>query len=246
MVPWLPADPPVDIPDVVARLRLIDERLPRGDGFWWFNKLYLMATLEIERAHAAGEFANPRFLSRWDALFADLYFAALRLSDDPAAMPRAWRPLAEARSHRGVAPLQFAIAGMNAHINRDLPVSLFQACRELGLVPEGAVERDFLKVNDILRRAQDEAAATFSSPLLRWIDRVFGTVDDALRMWSIERARDAAWTNTLALWALRDNTRAWQRHLDILDGLVGYAGRGLLHAAPVWLPRCVAFPSAAT
>jgi hypothetical protein len=242
---WLPPDVPVDIPDVVARLRLIDERLPRGDGFWWFNKLYLIATLHIDAAHRAGEFEDAGFLSHWDALFAQLYFVALRrASTAPDDVPRAWKPLCEARSARAIAPLQFALAGMNAHINRDLPVSLFDACRERGLVPARgtAVERDFLKVNEILQRAQDEAAATFSSPFFRWVDRVLGRTDDALRMWSIERARDAAWHNTEMLWALRDAPADWQRHLAILDGLVGYAGRGLLHPAPAWLPRCVTFP----
>ena len=51
----------------------------------------------------------------------------------PADTPSAWVPLFAQRSRRGVAPLQFALAGMNAHINRDLPVALVTTCRELGL-----------------------------------------------------------------------------------------------------------------
>ena len=32
----------------------------------------------------------------------------------------------------GTAPIQFALAGMNAHINRDLPLALVETCDELG------------------------------------------------------------------------------------------------------------------
>jgi Family of unknown function (DUF5995) len=53
------------------------------------------------------------------------------LGDGP--VPRAWVPLLEARAKRAVLPLQFAVGGMTAHINRDLPLVLVQMCEELGI-----------------------------------------------------------------------------------------------------------------
>ena len=73
-------------------------------------------------------------------------------------MPRAWAPLFEARAKPRIAPIQFALAGMNAHINHDLCLALVATCKELGLgLDLGSPQhRDYLKVNAILERVEDE------------------------------------------------------------------------------------------
>jgi hypothetical protein len=54
-------------------------------------------------------------------------------------------------------------------------------------------------------------------------------------MWDVERARDAAWTNAQALWALGDEPSLAGEYLLALDRMVGFAGRGLLVPADSWL-----------
>ena len=44
------------------------------------------------------------------------------------AMPTAWQPLFERRADPGIEPIQFALAGMNAHINHDLPLAVVATC----------------------------------------------------------------------------------------------------------------------
>ena len=53
-------------------------------------------------------------------MFAGLYFAAEDTLRSGAPCPIAWRPLVEERSARR-APIQFAVVGINARINHDLP-----------------------------------------------------------------------------------------------------------------------------
>jgi hypothetical protein len=53
-------------------------------------------------------------------------------------------------------------------------------------------------------------------------------VDDVVAMWDVGRARDAAWTNGQALWALRDEAPLASQFLLALDRMVGLASRGLL------------------
>jgi hypothetical protein len=53
-------------------------------------------------------------------------------------------------------------------------------------------------------------------------------LDDVVAMWDVARARDAAWANAEALWALRGKRALSARFLDALDRAVGMAGRGLL------------------
>jgi hypothetical protein len=58
-----------------------------------------------------------------------------------------------------------------------------------------------------------------------------------IAMWDIRRARDAAWCNGEALWALRADTRLRSEFLETLDHTVGFAGRGLLVPADTVLRR---------
>lgn len=101
--------------------------------------------------------ADARYLETLDVRFAGLFFSALdSYGRDPAKTPSAWVPLFAGRARRGIAPLQFALAGMNAHINRDLPVALNATCRELGLdlrtaSPEHA---DFERVDSLLAQVE--------------------------------------------------------------------------------------------
>jgi uncharacterized protein DUF5995 len=103
---------------------LVDS-LPRRDGISCFVRLYLAVTEGVQAQLRGVEFAAPQFTMRLDVVFADLFFSALNAYEqDRLSTPSAWVPLLESRSRRGVAPLQFALAGMNAHINRDLPAAL--------------------------------------------------------------------------------------------------------------------------
>src|SRR5438128_8815584 len=109
---------PASLPEVLERMRAIEAGLPRTDGVACFVRLYLAVTKGVQAELRGTAFAAPRFLAHLDVAFADLFFGALEAYErDPATAPRAWLPLFEARTHRGILPLQFALAGMNAHIN---------------------------------------------------------------------------------------------------------------------------------
>ena len=56
-----------------------------------------------------------------------------------------------------------------------------------------------------------------------------------LAMWNVDRARDAAWTNAQALWALGGAPPLASDYLLALDRMVGLASRGLLIPADTWL-----------
>ena len=218
--------------------------LPRGDGVACFTRLYLAVTEGVRAELAAGtEYRDARFLERLDVVFAGLYFDALDAFERrPGSEPHAWAPLFAARRARGIAPLQFALAGMNAHINRDLPVALVAVARELGIVVEDGTPQhaDFLSVNAQLAATEAKVKHDYVTGWLRRLDRIvhrFDRIDDVVAMWDVERARDAAWTNGEAMWAIRDSADLSAAYLDSLDRMVGFAGRGLLVPADTWLQK---------
>jgi hypothetical protein len=176
-------------------------------------------------------FADARFLETLDIHFAGLFFTALdSYAADPATAPSAWVPLFEQRSRRGIAPLQFALAGMNAHINRDLPVGLVQTFVGLGIEMErpSPQSADFDRVNGVLATSEAEVRARTFTPLMAELHRDFDGVDDVAANWSVQEARAAAWVNGAALWHLRSFPTLGADYLETLDGMVGFAGRGLL------------------
>jgi hypothetical protein len=241
MTDELPA--PASVAEVVARMESSVSMLPRADGIACFTRLYLSVTEGVQERLAGLVFADPRFLARLDVAFADLFFSALDdASSNPARLPRAWAPLVESRSARGIAPLQFALAGMSAHINRDLPIALVATCRELGIgLEEGSPQHaDYLHVNAVLAEVEATVKAQYLTGWLSRLDRLVHRVhrlDDVVAMWNVERARDAAWVSAEALWALRDEPELSARYLVALDRMVGLTARGLLVPADTWLRR---------
>jgi len=222
---------PARIDGVVERLRAIETALPERDGVRAFTSLYLAVTEAVDERVRPGTFADPAF-TRWlDVVFANLYLRALRAHVlGPKRPPRAWGALFEARSGRGIAPIQFALAGMNAHINRDLPLALVETCRARRLVPlrGSAQHADFGAIDGLLAETEARVRADLARGLVGWADEALGELDSVVAMWNVRRARAAAWVNAEALWALRDVPLAAGRFAVTLDRLVGLAGRGLV------------------
>ncbi|HEY5618034.1 MAG TPA: DUF5995 family protein [Vicinamibacterales bacterium] len=221
------------IHDVITAMRAIEAALPERDGVRWFNLLYRTVT-EAVQADAAGWEDWP-FLQRFDVAFAKLYFEAVTSwESDPTRTARAWRPLFQARHDGNVAPLQFALAGMNAHINNDLVIALDRLAQSEKQYPskDGERYRDFLRVNDVLERVEVELQPVLSTGVIGALDVALGDLDTILAMWKVRNAREAAWTNGEVVWHLRVAPHLRREYLARLDHMVGFAGRGLLAPIP--------------
>lgn len=231
--------PVSSINDVLSIMTAIDSSLPDCDGVKWFNRLYLVVTRSVQQAVTGLAFRDPQFMSKLDVAFANLYFAAIAAGDvNPSRAPSAWRPLLCARRNSRIARLQFALAGMNAHINRDLPQGIVQVFEALGGDPSSdeARHQDFDSVNDLLERVEGEVKADFSTGVIGVVDVAAGRVDDIAAMWNVRVAREAAWTNAEVLWTLRDIPPIRGAFFDTLDRSTGLAGRGLLIATAIDTP----------
>jgi len=164
----MPARAASTVAEVIARMRAVEVTAARSDGVACFARLYRQVTEGVSAEFGGNGFANPQFLERLDVRFANLFFSALEtFEQDPARTPSAWQPLFSGQSRRGIAPLQFALAGMNAHINRDLPLALVATCEELGLeLPGGArwraarpsLRRSRRRTPPVRRRCRHESA----------------------------------------------------------------------------------------
>ena len=210
-------------------MEAIDAATAPADGLACFNRMYLGVTRRVDSDLGQGFFADPVFMTTLDVTFANLYFAAAGAAGDPAAVPLAWRPLIEQRAAAGIDPVQFALAGMNAHINHDLPLAVVSTCTELATTPAaGAHLADYQKVDQLLAAAEQSVRQSFESAPELAIDRHLQAVNNLIASWTINSARDLAWNNSLLLWELRDIPLARQLFLDNLAAITATASRLLL------------------
>jgi hypothetical protein len=222
-----PAD---DIAGAVERMAAIESVLAPDDGVAAFNKMYLRVTQEVGKAVEGETFEHQEFLDRLDIVFANHYFAAFDADASHERVPRAWAPLFEARHKPHTHPIQFAFAGMNAHINHDLGIAVLGTCDELALEPvDGSPEhRDFCATNEILDKLMPSVKAWFADGIMGRFDRDAGWVDDAFERWVIAEIRSVAWEVGQLVYRMRDHPRLQKLFLDNLARTVSIAGHGLL------------------
>jgi hypothetical protein len=214
---------------VVSRMRALDAALPARDGVAVFNRVYLAVTEAVDRRIDAGLFADPRAAATLDVRFAERYLDAVDAAAQDRRPPACWRPLLQFRRHPGVRPLQFALAGINAHIGHDLALAVVDACRTLGCEPAD-LEDEFDRVGDLLVSLEERIREDLmpGPDLLQIAD----PLTHLLGSWSLERARDATWSAARALWALRRLPDVAGEFTERLDAAVGFAGRMLLTPLP--------------
>ena len=152
----------------------------------------------------------------------------VRADSEGRRLPECWEPVFASRS-APLAPIQFAIAGMNAHINHDLSVAVVTACEQLGLSPSSrGVRADYQKVTGLLAEVHEEVRQSFLDGLVLAVDQELTPLLTLVGSWSIGRARDAAWVNSEVLWQLRATPLLREEFRVSLCRAVGLAGRTLL------------------
>jgi hypothetical protein len=237
----LTVGPARSVGEVIRKLQAIEDRLggrysqrtpdlAPSDGVACFNGLYLKTTEAVNAELKSDGFEQPDFIDRADVLFANYYLAAFDASALGTELPEAWKPLFKRRGEiERVHPLQFALAGMNAHINHDLAFAVIQTCDEQGRTPreDTPEHRDFTKINEILEAVERRVDQDFSGGVIERADLVLGSTDELAIMWNIANARELAWDVAKVLWPLRDDGAIFRGVDDLIGELVGFAGYGI-------------------
>lgn len=215
------------VPEVLSRMRTIAAETPPGDGAGVFNSVYQRVTeTMLQRLNVGDFFSDAAFMTEMTVRFASYWFAAYDAHDH---IPKAWEPLFAVRSRRGVLPIQFALAGMNAHIEHDLPLAVNDTCTARQRTPtDPGVRDDYEKINDLLAEAEAAIRRSFLTELEQAVDDHITAVAHLVSSWSIEKARDFAWLNTQTLWELRRVNRLYRAYTVGLAHTVGMGSRFLL------------------
>ena len=220
--------PPASIDDVIQIMKRLDAALPGNDGLKWFNLLYLQVTQQVQQHPPVDGWKAPIWLARLDVIFATLYFKAIADSLSGNPIPSSWQALFEARQRTGIDRIQFALAGMNAHINHDLALALLAIDSEIhqGFSLNTPEHQDYEHVNDLLQAVLPQALTLLATGILGQLAEDTGKIGKLLAIWNVRVARDLAWDFA---GHLKSIPQAFQNFtLATQDQLTGALGRTLL------------------
>lgn len=240
MFPYDPAllallrTPPQSIADVLQTMQSIETVCCSADGLRWFNGLYLQVTQAVETRVASSGFMDPVWLTELDVQFARLYFGALETALLEKPCPGCWQILFARRDQDAIARIQFALAGINAHINHDLPQAIVSTCQITNTLPQHgeAHYNDYTALNATLDSLIESAKHTLHVRLLGDPLPPVSHVEDTIGAWNVSVARESAWHNAEILWHLRSVPPLSAAFLDTLDGLTTVTGKTLLVPVP--------------
>lgn len=187
------------IQEVVAALDAIIRQCEmRGSRQAYFAVLYKGMTEAVRDAIAAGHFEDAARMERLDVLFANRYLDAWQQYGQQQNPSRSWQAALDACDDDTLIVLQHLVLGINTHINLDLAIAA-------ALTAPGdtvfAMQRDFDKINDIISALTDDMQLKLERVWwpMRLIRRVMRDRDRAVIEFSITKARQAAWANSVAL-----------------------------------------------
>lgn len=218
---------------VVSRMDAVRAPLAASDGVAVFLDLYRQVTVLVAQRVMDGTFKDPAFAEALDVVFAGIFLDVPQRIAAGTPVATAWAPLVEARAVP-LFPIQFALAGMNAHINHDLAVAVVNTCKQRNRDPEsGSIHADFNRINGVLSdlvapiRSEflDKAVVVYGAPL--------APLANILTNFSMDRARDAAWASALTMWAVRGVPLVPQLTEQTLANTVNLVSRQLLTHFPV-------------
>lgn len=212
-----------DIDDVLKILDgIIAECKAASDPLGYFPALYRQVTLEVKQGIAAGFFDNGPRMARFDALFANRYFAAYQAFRSGGQPTKSWRVAFDGTRSGQLIILQDLLVGINAHINLDLGVVAGETFQGAALT---GFHDDFDKINDILGGLLPKVEMVVGqfSPLLGILSRIGGRDVIEVLDFSMDAARDDAWLHANLLSVMPPSGRPLA--VKALDDKVAFLGR---------------------
>ncbi|MBK8705004.1 MAG: hypothetical protein IPN33_16525 [Saprospiraceae bacterium] len=188
-----------------------------GDRRFIFLRCYSMMSANMLTAIEEGRFANSPWVTKLMLRFAEYYFDALALYDqNQEQTPAIWLQVHNAARLPDTHVMQNLLLGVNAHINYDLPLALYDCLHHewarLDEAQQRSRQNDHETVNQIIGDTIDAVQDTVVEPLsptMALVDRLMGRMDEWLLSQLITAWRHDVWNVALQLLAASDES---QRH----------------------------------
>lgn len=203
-------DPVTTIEEVLERQHEIADyihgTLGDGDGIWIFNDLYITITEQVKKGCDKSNYKDTPFMTALDVAFANRYLEALRDNEKrPGSESGPWKALINARGNPNLQKLQFAAAGVNAHINFDLAQALCATWKQVKPTRGTDQHETYQAIDAVFAAEMDRLRHEFENKVEARFDR--GLVSKLLDLVGdlfVDETRNVAWAQARTMWALRD------------------------------------------
>lgn len=188
------ASPATTIDEVITQLTAIVEWSKQNNSrMGYFAALYRKVTIQVKKGIQENYFDDGPRMERLDVIFANRYIRACYLHFTDQTPTKCWVRAFDATQHWWPIVLQHLLLGMNAHINLDLGIAAAET-----VPPEElqSLKGDFEKINKVLAGLVGDVQSELAQiwPVLRLLNRFLGSAQTAIINFSMEKARDAAWS----------------------------------------------------
>ncbi|SIN67105.1 hypothetical protein SAMN05444394_0482 [Algoriphagus halophilus] len=193
--------------DVLNRMDfLIRDWKTKNDDRQVFLSCYRLMTGNMFQAIEMDEFHDRVWISTLLHRFANYYFDALECYDCGKTSPKIWQEVHQCTAELNLRQVQYLLMGVNAHINYDLVLTLFdlldQEWPHLSREEQQLRYEDHCKVNEIIATSIDQVQDELINPsdlLMEWMDHVFGNLDEYLISSLITHWRQEVWDQACVL-----------------------------------------------
>ena len=196
------------IDEVIRKLDLIiQDAETHNDPAGYFAALYQKVTIKVKEGIANGYFDDGARMEQLDILFAKRYIDAWRAYKLCDRMSASWKKAFDQGPRYWPIVLQHLLVGMNAHINYDLGIAAAEISKGKEL---DDLHDDFNRINTILSELVHEVQDNLSSvwPMLKYLLKLTGKVDDYLVDFSMKLARDGAWKFASEYFNVKESEKA--------------------------------------
>ncbi|HWB85560.1 MAG TPA: DUF5995 family protein [Bryobacteraceae bacterium] len=218
------------IDEVIAALdAIITDARQSANRLGYFAALYRRVTRAVKDGIAAGRFQDGGRMGRLDVIFANRYLDALSEYRAGRQPTHSWAVAFAGAANPLPIVLQQLLAGINAHINLDLGIAA--ATTSQG-APIAALQADFNQINAVLAEQVGAVEMEMAeiSPLIGLLEKCGLTTETCLINFSLNKARDCAWSRALQLTATPQCR--WNALIAQLDLEVAILGQMVLTPTP--------------
>ncbi|MCZ4317508.1 DUF5995 family protein [Aequorivita viscosa] len=193
-------------PVLVKMARYADDWKATKDSRHVFLSCYHLMSTNMVSAINNNEFHDSAWVNTLLHRFADYYFDSLTCYDCGDLTSKVWEHAHKTTCTKELSELQCLILGVNAHINYDLVLALFDLLKpewnSLSITQRQQRYEDHKHVNYVIActidRVQDEILEPLN-PMLEWVDSLLGRMDEYLISKLITSWREDVWENTQML-----------------------------------------------
>ncbi|HLL53437.1 MAG TPA: DUF5995 family protein, partial [Myxococcaceae bacterium] len=192
---------------------VVGELQGAGDARAIFPDVYGIITRNVTEALPTDFFQAPEIISRLAGRFGSLYLETLvRSAEGRHQTSAAWELAYERAKDADALPVEHAALGINAHINFDLALGIYQIIEELGIGSDlstlNKFKHDHDAVNEILEKSLpqclDRLIAQYGCPATPLLTRRAQRFINKRIMAALAGWREQVWDNVLALVAAQD------------------------------------------